>query len=416
MNFNSLIPKRYIERELEENVFKFLNDREILVIRGPRQSGKSTLLYKIGTILQKKYGEDNVVYVNFEDELEQDKFEKDPKEYLEFYFKVRKKTFFLLDEYHYIQKGGKILKLLFDSYSQAKFIISGSSSLDISRVGGYLVGRAVFFELFPFSFPEFLKAKDGRIFRQYQRKRFQIDKPREVQSLWLGSLNKLLYEYLSFGGYPRVVLEKDKEKKKILLKNIFSTYVEKDIIKLYGLKYKDRVVQILKYLSTGVGSLLNYQDIGQITSLYFEELKELLHILEETYVIKRVYPYYRNIITELKKNPKVYFYDLGLRNIVLDRFDFSDEELGRLLENYIFIILKSESLGFWRTTAKAEVDFVLKDKVIPIEVKKNPKISRSLLSFISAYHPEIAVIACWNSTSLIRRNKTNIFTIPLSLI
>lgn len=415
MNFNSLIPKNYINREVEKQVFQFLKDREAIIIRGPRQSGKTTLLYKIGRELQKKYREEEVVFINFEDELEQIKFEEKPKDYLEFYLAKKGKVIFLLDEFHYIKKGGKILKLLFDSYPQAKFIVSGSSTLDISHLGRFLVGRAIFFELFPFSFAEFLKAKDRQVFSEYQKKRFSFEKPKVVESIWLNRLNKLLKEYLIFGGYPRVVLEKDPEKKKVLLKNIFSTYVEKDIIKLYGIKYKDKAIQVLKYLAVTIGNVVNYQDICQTTSLHFQELKEILNIFEETYIIKRLLPYHKNLVTELKKNPKVYFYDFGLRNILLEKVEFSEEELGRLFENHIFLTLKEKSLAFWRTTAKAEVDFVLRDKNVPIEVKKTPKITRSLLSFISVYQPKIAVLANWEISNLVKRKNSKIFLVPLSL-
>lgn len=416
MNFDSLIPDNYIEREIEEKVFKFLKDRETIVIRGPRQSGKTTLLYKIGKILQKTYGDDQVVFVNFEDELEQIKFEKSPKEYLKFYLREKKKTFFLLDEFHYVKKGGKILKLLFDSYPQAKFIISGSSTLDITNLGAYLVGRAIFFELFPFSFVEFLKAKEKKVFLEYQTNKFSLYSPRKTDSIYLDRLNQFLKEYISFGGYPRVVMEKDDEKKKILLKNIFTTYIEKDIIKLYGIKYKEKAILTLKYLSARTGDLINFNDICQTVSLHFKELKELFSIFEETYILRKLSPYHKNLVTEIKKNPKIYFFDLGLRNALIDQFEFLEDGWGRLIENYVFLVYKDKPISFWRTTAKAEVDFVLKDKEIPIEVKMTPKVSRSLLSFIDAYKPKLAVVANWDRSKVIKKGQTKVFFSPLSLL
>ncbi len=416
MNFNSLYPKKYIQREIEERVFQFLKDREVIVIRGPRQSGKTTLLIKIGRYLRRKYGKERVVFVNFEDELEKSKFEEDPKDYLSFYLREGKRVFFLLDEVQYLKNGGKILKLLFDSYSQVKFVVSGSSTLDISDLGSFLVGRAVFFELFPFSFSEILEAKNKKLYLEYKAKRFNPKNPKKVDSVHLDKLNQVLKEYLIFGGYPRVVLEKDREKKKILLKNIFNTYVEKDIVKLYGLKYKEKALATLKYLSATVGSLVNFNDLSQTTGLYFREVKEILSIFQETYIIGKVLPYRKNLVTELKKNPKFYFFDSGLRNILADKFNFSSEEQGRLLENYLFLVYKDKKLSFWRTTAKAEVDFVLKDKQIPIEVKVRPKVSRSFLSFFQAYKPQFAVLANWEEADILRRKKTRIFITPLSLI
>ncbi len=416
MNFNSLIPKNYIEREIEREIFKFLKDREIIVIRGPRQSGKSTLLKKIGKVLQEKHEEGDVFLIDLEDEIEQLKFEKNPKEYLEFYLRGKEKIFLILDEIQYVKNSGKILKLLFEKYPQVKFIVSGSSSLDVNKLGEYLVGRAVFFELYPFSFTEFLKAKDNNLYLEYQTNKFNVEKPKKVDSLFKDRLNDYLKQYLTFGGYPRIVLEKNREKKIIFLKNLFSTYIEKDIIKLYGIKYKDKVITLLKYLSATIGNLLNFNDICQVTNSHFQEIKQLISILEETYVLKRLPPFYKNLVTELKKNPKVYFFDLGLRNVLLERFEFSDDEWGRILENYGFLAFKNCSLSFWRTTAKAEVDFVIKDREIPIEIKTVPKITRSFLSFIEHYHPKIGLVVNWERNEEVKRNKTRIFFISLSLL
>lgn len=416
MNFNSLIPKNYIEREIEKEIFEFLEDQEIIIIRGPRQSGKSTLLKKIGNVLQEKYKEESVFLIDLEDELEQLKFEKNPKEYVEFYLREKNKTFLIFDEIQYVKKAGKILKFLFDKYPQIKFIVSGSSSLDINKLGEYLVGRAVFFELYPFSYEEFLKAKDDRLYLEYKTHKFNIKTPKKVESLFIDRLNNYLKQYLIFGGYPRIVLEKNPEKKKILLKNLFSTYIEKDIIKLYGIKYKEKIITLLKYLSATTGNLLNYNDISQVTGAHFQEIKELISILESTYILKRIFPFHKNLVSELKKNPKVYFLDLGFRHILLDQFEFSQEEWGRILENYGFLVFKKYPLSFWRTTAKAEVDFIIKDKNIPLEIKTTPKITRSFLSFIKSYHPKVGVLASFEKSGIVKKNKTTIFFIPLSLL
>jgi len=417
MNFDSFIPKEYIEREIEKKILSFVNDKEVIALCGPRQSGKSTLLKKIGLFLQEKYGQDNVFFVDFEDEIEKLKFETDPKEYLKFYLRKKNKVFILLDEIQYVKESGKILKLLYDHYPQVKFIVSGSSSLDIGKIGQFLVGRVVFFELYPFSFLEFLKAKDKNLYLEYQEKRFFIEKPQKVDSLFKDKLRKLLEEYLTYGGYPRIVLEKDEQKKIFLLKNLFSTYVEKDIVKLYGVKYKEKAIILLKYLAETVGGLLNFNELCQLTNLHFHEVKELISIFEQTYVIKRISPFYKNLVTELKKNPKVYFFDLGFRNLLVDRFNFSEDEWGKILENYGFLLYKEKILNFWRTTAKAEIDFVLKEKndLIPIEIKKTAKVSRSLLSFINVYHPKMALIFNLDKSDSFSRNNTKIFFIPMVL-
>ncbi|MBI2327812.1 ATP-binding protein [Candidatus Curtissbacteria bacterium] len=459
MNLNSFIPKDYIERDLEKTIFDFLDNREIIVVRGPRQSGKTTLLAKIAMSLQKKSPTAHFEFVNLEDELEKQKIEKNPKQYLEFYLRDKDeappslrtgyllrslrrernpaeaenashsstisrswfsakadKLFFFIDEAQYIKNGGQVLKLLYDTYPQVKFVISGSSTLDLAQLGAYLVGRALFFELYPLSFAEVMRSKDKRLYQEYQARKFSFQKPGLADSLFKIELSNFLKQYLTFGGYPAVVKENEEGKKKVLLNNIFTTYIEKDISRLYGIKDKEKVLLVLKYLAETSGSVVNFNDLGQFASVYFKELKSILSILEQTYVVGKINPFHRNLVTELKKNPKYYFFDLGLRNALLHKFDFDDIELGQLLENYTFLVLKHEPLAFWRTTAKAEVDFVLKEKIIPVDVKKTPKISRSLLSFLDAYDPSLSLIVNWQEAGVISKKKTKIYSVPACLL
>ena len=403
---------KIIPRKIENQVLKFLHDREIIAIRGPRQSGKSTLLKKVAKTLSTQ----KTVFVDFEDELELEKFTTSPKEFVEFYLHPNKRTFFFFDEYQYVPKGGKILKLLYDTFPQAKFFITGSSTLDLQEIGRYLVGRVVFFELFPFDFEEFLRAKDEALYKEYLKKRFDFNSVSPPKSLFLKELNRALFEYIRFGGYPRIVLEKDIEEKKILLKNLFTTYVEKDVVKLYGVREKHKVLTLLKALAGTVGQIINYSELSQITNLSFHELKSLLSLLQDTFIVKKITPFRKNLITELKKNPKFYFYDTGMLNLLKSSLD-SFEITGALLENYIFVRFKKD-LNFWRTTAKAEVDFVLKkeEEVIPIEAKLTPKITRSLLSFIKTYSPSKALVVNLSESKSFVRKKTRVLFLPASLL
>ncbi len=410
------ITSNYIEREVEIQVNKFLFSPEVIALYGPRQSGKTTLMLKIAQDLSKKIAKDDIVFVNFEDDLEKIRFEKNPKKYIEFYLRGKKKVYFFLDEVKYLKNAGKILKLLFDSYSNAKFIVSGSSSLEIVKLGRYLVGRCLFFELYPFSFAEFLKSKDFNLYSEYQESRFSLEKPRKTSSLFLDRLNTNLKEYLLFGGYPRIVLEPDIENKKVLLRNIFSTYIEKDIVRLYDIRQKENVINLLKYLAVVLGKTINYTDIASSLNISFAKVKELLEILEQTFVIKRVNPFHKNLITELKKNPRYFFVDLGLKNTLINDFRLGGAEFGGLLENYALLALRKYSLNFWRTTAKAEVDFVVKDKNIPIEVKKRAKITRSFTSFLQTYKPSFGVIVNWEQSEVLSKKGSKIFFVPASLL
>lgn len=416
INISSLIPKVLIPRQIEPEIQKYIKDREIIAIRGPRQSGKTTLLLKIAQQLIDLDGENSVVYISFEDELERLRFEKDPKSFVDYYQQKEGIIYLLLDEVQYLKNAGQTLKFIYDLYPKIKLIVSGSSTLDISRLSEFLVGRVVFFELLPLSFAEFISIKDLRLAVEYQKKQFSLKKPCACQSIFDQELNQYLGEYQTYGGYPRLVLETDMEKKKTLLSNLFSTYIEKDIVKLYGLPYREKAIIVLKYLAEIVGNVVNYHDLSQAAGLSFNQIKEILRIFVETYVISPVFPFHQNLVTELKKNPKYYFRDLGFRNLLVNRFEFNQAEKGQLAENYVYNVLADQRLSYWRTTAKAEVDFVLREGKIPIEVKLTPKIERSLLSYIGTYKPEVAVMASVSAKPPVIRSKTTIYTIPLSLL
>lgn len=408
----------YITREIENDIIRWINSKEIIAIRGTRQCGKTTFLKRIIEILiEKKVKKKNIHLINFEDDFEKEKFEKDPLNYIKYHIgDNNSKHYFLFDEVQYIKLAGKILKLLYDEIENIKIIITGSSTLDLNEIGSYLVGRVLLFEMYPFSFGEFLESKNNKLFYYYKKNKVNFkDKILLKEPLFLKELNELLKEYVTYGGYPAIVLEKSYENKKILLKNLFLTYVEKDIVKVYGSKYKQRITDLIKYLSSINTSMINYNEISKLIGLYDKEVKEILHILEETYIIKLIKPYHRNLTTELKKNPKIYFIDLGLRNFISGRFDFSEEEYGKLLENYTFLSIKGGNVNYWRTTAKAEVDFILNEK-IPIESKINPKLTRSIRSFIDSYKPEKAFLINLNKTEKTKMNQTEIFLIPFCKI
>lgn len=226
----------HIERDIESKIGKWLKSREIIAIRGSRQSGKTTILMRIIEKLKAKgIDESQLNYISFEDDLTKLKFEEDTKRFVEFYLTSKKTHYFFLDEVQYVKDIGKKLKLIFDSFANVKLIITGSSSFELTSLGSYLVGRVIFFDLHPFSFSEFLKSKDKKYENLHNKLKIEFleSKIKLEKTSFLKELNILLKEYLTFGSYPRICLEKSIEKKKELLKNIFTTYVEKDITALY---------------------------------------------------------------------------------------------------------------------------------------------------------------------------------------
>ncbi|KUO42020.1 MAG: hypothetical protein APU95_00665 [Hadesarchaea archaeon YNP_N21] len=389
----------YFPRKIEEKMEKWLGRKEYLLIRGPRQSGKTTLLLHLNELLQ------DSEYLTLEDPGWGEAFEKDPKKAAERILE-RKKSILLLDEAQYVIDIGQKLKLLFDLYGdRLKVIATGSGSFDIRvEVGKHLVGRAIYFELMPLTFEEFLmwKAKDlhgtylGLVESLFS---FLKGGKLEAEPIFEREFQSLLEEYIIFGGFPAVIKEQSTEFKRELLKNLVRTYIERDVFYFIRVKNPGRFQELMKFLSFQIGSLLNHADVCHELGIDFKTLLNYLSILRQTYVIELLPPFFRNLITELRKSKKLYFLDTGLRNSLLNNFTSlgEREDRGRLLENHVFIQLRShlEDIRFWRTTGKGEIDFILKgyDGPVPVEVKTGKaKVGRGFISFLKSYRPKRAVV------------------------
>lgn len=421
--------KSIFHRDLEAVLLRWVERREAYAIKGPRQSGKTTLLRILEDALKKRGM--NTVFLNFEDPDVLEAFETNPKEYVRSFLVEEGGYCFLMDEYHYVKDPGKKLKLLYDTFENVKFIVTGSSSLELSgAMARFLVGRVFFFELFPFSFHEFLTAKDLRLAKIYEEKNkkikeFLLSGRAEVEKdIFLEEFAPFLVQYLLSGGYPAVIKAEDFETRRMILKNIYDTYISKDVVEFLkvtdALKYR----HVVRALAVLIGNLINYNELCSTCQTYYKDLKRIISILSETYIINLIHPFYRNPITELKKVPKVYFFDLGLRNYIIDNFNSLEKrtDSGALVENYVFLSLKNSfqgaTINYWRTIAKAEVDFVLrvKGEIIPVEVKyqsfKVPKVSRSMRSFIKAYKIKKGLVITKDFWGKMKVNGATILFVP----
>ncbi|MDB4349684.1 ATP-binding protein [Omnitrophica bacterium] len=426
----------YYKRDLAAELEKWLDRREILAIRGPRQSGKTTLLriIKDHLINNQDVKASRVIYVTFEDRDVLDTFSRNPKEYINSYVAGNKndRFYFLIDEFHYLKDGGQKLKLLYDLHENVKFIITGSSSLELT--GGtarFLVGRVFLFNLFQFSLSEYLATKEQNLYNTYkENSALLMDFMKEgkgsltrKEDLFEKDFSRYLEEYAKFGGYPEVIKTDNLETKQIILKNIYDTYVTRDIIELLRLDDVSNFRTIVALLASDIGSLLNYNSLATDGKTYFRQLKHYLSVLEETFVIRTLRPYHSNVTTELKKNPKVYFVDTGLRNYIINNFNglVLRQDGGKLIENVVLSELYQKGYNvvkYWRTTGKAEVDFILDDRktVTPIEVKysslKSPELSRGFRNFITQYNPKRAIVFTRGFWGKITVNKTKVAFIP----
>jgi hypothetical protein len=202
-------------------------------------------------------------------------------------------------------------------------------------------------------------------------------------------------EFSIWGGYPRVTIAHNEQEKVEVLKNIFITYLLKDIRGFFRLASESGLQKLVKALALQIGSLIQYSELSQVSGLRHATLKEYLSILEETYILKLVCPFFTNKRLEITKNPKVYFIDTGLRNYLSQDFRRWNHrtDIGYLAENAIATeLMKMEiPLNFWRTKSKGEVDFIVpaRDHVIPLEVKSGAvkAVGKSFLSFVEKYQP-----------------------------
>ncbi|MBI5332179.1 MAG: ATP-binding protein [Candidatus Aenigmarchaeota archaeon] len=415
---------------------KWLERKEILAIKGPRRSGKTTLLnlFMEWMITEKNIKKENITFLTFEDLDIREKFHVNAKELISsLIINKNEEHYFLMDEYHYVKDGGQKLKFLYDTMENVKFIITGSSSLEIDDMSKHLVGRIFMFYLFPLNFGEFLGAKDRRLHEIYisrnnavkefllEGKNFDIK-----DDIFVDDFSRLFEEFMIFGGYPEVVKSQTDEEKQIILKNTYETYIARDVEGLLRITYEFKFRKLLSLLSSQAGNMINYNELASLCNSNYKEILGFLNILEQTYIIKLLRPFHKNLRTELVKNPKVYLIDTGMRNMMIN--DFAPLETrsdkGSIAENIIFsqlfsIVKDFYRMNYWRTLAKAEVDFVLNisNNYIPIEVKfqkfKEPAISRSFRSFISAYNPKRAMICTKNLWGEMKINNTIIKFVPV---
>lgn len=433
-----------IRRDLIGQIKVFLKRQEFIAIVGPRQAGKTTFLEIIKTCLLKdlKVDKNLIQIITFEDRKLLRQFEADPISFVRSYFPAEsaKISYLMIDEFQYADNGGQKLKLIYDTLERIKIIITGSSSLEIkAKVGKFLVGRIFTFYLFPFSFGEFLRAKNPRLERIYEAKNKRLAKwlLGDVKSLSFPGQKKgtdvfaseMLKQYEGFciwGGYPAVVLSRTNKERKKILSDIYNNYMLRDIKGLLELTTEKNLFSLSLYLATQIGNILIYQNLSQISDLDYRQLKKHLSILQETLISWEVKPFFKNRQKELSKNPKVFFINLGFRNNLVENMNLLDKrsDSGAIVENAILIRLRElfqneDRINFWRTKAGAEVDFVVRRKgeIVPIEVKfstfNREKISRSFTSFIESFRPGCGIILTKDFWGKDKRQNTKIFFIPV---
>jgi hypothetical protein len=278
-----------------------------------------------------------------------------------------------------------------------KLIVSGSGSLELKeKIHESLSGRKRMFELSTISFEEFVNLRTSYQYENSLGDFFQIEG---------GKTELLLEEYMNFGGYPKLILSDRVEEKIKIINEIYRSYLEKDIRFLLDIKKTEALTDLFRLVAVQSGSMVNVSELSSTLGIAAATVKNYLWYFEKTFIIKKVSPYHTNIRKEITKAPVFYFSDLGIKNFATGDFGHvSLSRIGHLFESFIYNILLEKlenspsQISFWRTKDGAEVDFVIKggSRITPVEVKykrlSRPEITRSLHSFISAYHPDNALV------------------------
>ena len=369
--------------EITRAILKHLPDKRHSILIGARQVGKTTVVKQIAASLIEK--KEKAFYISFEQPEVLHAINEHPENIFNFTLhpndlNAKQRLYIIIDEVQYANDPTNFLKLLFDKYAEkVKIIATGSSAFYINRdFKDSLAGRKKIFELYSLDFEEFLhfKKEDDLL-----HELLQLRKRAKYNSLQRPKLNKLFEEYLTYGGYPAVVLEKNKDVKVEMLQDLVNSYMRKDILEA-DLKDELKFFYMVRLLASQTGELVNQNELANTLKLSVGTIDNYLYLLRKCFHINLLRPKYSNVRKELTKMPKVYFNDLGLRNVLCKQFDRIDNRLdkGQLLENYVYTRLRKlytpDNLFFWRTADGHEVDFVIEEtltKGLAYEVKFNER-------------------------------------------
>ena len=347
-------------RKIYSQLEAHLATTQVTVITGMRRTGKTTAVKH----LMEKITSKNKIYIDLErlDNrriFDQENYDVILNSFGQLGLDIKQKSYVFLDEIQLVKNMPSIIKYLYDTY-QIKFIVTGSSSYYLKNLfSESLAGRKKIFELYPLDFSEFLTFKNTpHKDEAFSSKRFG---PAEYERL-----RGYYEEYISYGGFPKVVITNNIAEKKELLFDILDSYINIDIKTLADFRSLDNVSKLLKMLSQRVGTKLDYAKISRLTGISRETAINYIDFFEKTYIIFRVPVLANNPDREIIKAQKIYFCDNGLLDIL------SDLSGGAKFENAVFNQLRHHGkIQYYSLKTGREIDFVLGGK-IGFEAKETP--------------------------------------------
>jgi predicted AAA+ superfamily ATPase len=326
---------KILERRLAQQILPWLNRGKVIVITGARQVGKTTLLQELFS------SRDNLIWLNADEANVRLRLENPSLNILQGI--IGNYKLLIIDEVQRIQNAGLLLKLIVDNFKDVQVIATGSSALDISEtIFEPLTGRHLLFHLYPFALAELYPTKSS----------FEVEQEFTF--------------HLVFGSYPDVF--KKRAGAAILLKNLANQYLYKDILTWKNIRKPELLDKLLKLLAFQMGSEVSYHELATQLNVKAETVESYITLLEKAFVVFRLRAYSTNARKELSKSNKVYFWDNGIRNAILDAFQPLElrNDIGALWENFMIsermkmnaYVSNATQSFFWRNYNQSEVDYL----------------------------------------------------------
>ena len=362
-----------IHRTILEQIKKILFTGKTILLFGPRQSGKTTLLEMLSNEIQEK-----VLILD----CDEPDIRKELTDVTSTQLKHRlgDAQVVMIDEAQRVKNIGITLKLIHDKIKNVQLIVTGSSSLELTgEINEPLTGRKYEYLLLPISTQEMIGYTD------------------------LSTEKRLLKQRLLFGMYPGVINEPENERK--ILRNLSGSYLYKDIFSFQDIRKPEIIESLLEALALQIGSEVSYSELANTLGIDQITVRRYIDLLEKSFVVFRLRSFSRNVRNEIKKSRKIYFYDNGIRNAILANFSDIDlrTDKGALWENFLvserFKLLNNHQIDtkryFWRTTQQQEIDYIEEkdNQLYAYEFKWNPKARKKMpLTFLKAYPKTITTL------------------------
>lgn len=359
----------YFHREIYEQLLANADFKKALIILGPRQVGKATLIQKVAEQISPAY-----LYLNGDEFPVQQALQNANLAFLKAF--VGDYKCIVIDEAQRIPNIGLTVKIMLDNIQGIQLMVTGSSSLELaSTINEPLTGRKWEYQLFPLSWNELVKG--------------------------LGLMHSLasLSNLLIFGLYPEVVTSAGQEIP--VLSNLASSYLYRDLLNYQGIRRPELLSRILQALAWQVGSEVSFNKLSQTVQADKNTVQNYIDLLEKSFIIKKLNPFSRNLRGEINKSRKIYFVDNGILNSVTGNYSPlpNRSDVGGLWENFLIgerqkMLRYNGFYGrvyFWRNVAGQEIDYLeeIDGKIYPFEFKWNPKAHVKFPKvFAETYHPE----------------------------